>query len=85
MSLPLSFLWRASLLALCCAAAPNQTPPIFLKHRSVPTGAASQPNASKLARHGEWGAVRWGGAHHVDWSSWLAFWRSSFQASLAKR
>ncbi|AUG07519.1 hypothetical protein CXQ82_13325 [Pseudomonas sp. S09G 359] len=55
MSLRLSFLWRASLLALGCAAAPGLAPPIYLKHCIVPIGAASQPNASKLARHMEWG------------------------------
>ena len=46
-------LWRASLLALGCEAALNRLMRC-IRHSTVPGfGAASQPSASKLARHSE--------------------------------
>ncbi|KAB0511502.1 hypothetical protein F7R08_27950 [Pseudomonas extremorientalis] len=50
-SLPTGSLWRASLLALGCGAAPKPGTAIFLKKHGAWIRAASRPNASKLARH----------------------------------
>ncbi|TFY93178.1 hypothetical protein DYL61_15295 [Pseudomonas nabeulensis] len=44
-------LWRASLLALGCEAAPNQPMRVCMAHGGVLIRAAAQPNGSKLPRH----------------------------------
>ncbi|TFY89483.1 hypothetical protein DYL61_22390 [Pseudomonas nabeulensis] len=44
-------LWRASLLALGCEAAPKQATRVLLEKCGDRIGAASRPSASKLARH----------------------------------
>lgn len=48
---PVSFMWRASLLALGGEAAPKPGTAICLNKRVAWMGAASRPSASKLARH----------------------------------
>ncbi|OWP70495.1 hypothetical protein CEC48_17845 [Pseudomonas sp. K2I15] len=47
------FLWRASLLASGCAAAPTRATRFRQESSGELVGAASRPSASKLARHGE--------------------------------
>ncbi|AVE08472.1 hypothetical protein CYL20_10315 [Pseudomonas palleroniana] len=53
-------LWRASLLALGCEAAPIQPTYFFRWSASPGFGAASRPSASKLARHNRNEAVNLG-------------------------
>ncbi len=45
--------WRASLLALGCAAGPRPVTGVYLKDRNRLVGGVSHPSGSKLPRHGD--------------------------------
>ncbi|POA19796.1 hypothetical protein C1886_11330 [Pseudomonas sp. FW300-N1A1] len=58
-------LWRASLLALGCTAAPKPVAGFYLNACNSLVGGASHPSASKLARHrvGFMSAMRYSNRH----------------------